>query len=237
MTHKYLLSPFLFTKMALFLQASITDESGNLQDVICPCCTRSFNRERELIEVFQENLQVLGNKENSPLLKFNNEHAQKARAAKKNYQIWRNSINEIMPDLMEHTRITIELGGLEVTVNELESAASTYQAELDNLNNECSDVQIEVNDYRSLVELTKRCVDEAGKIASKTMRISQKNTDLMLSMTSTFNTNNRSLRHIERDVEVKMDEKDNLMNKINRLNKEMSVINTHISNISTQVSR
>jgi chromosome segregation ATPase len=222
--------------MALSLQASITDESGKLQDIICPCCTRSFNREQKLIEVFRENLLSLGNKENSPLLQFNNEHAQKARAAKKNYQIWRSSINEIMSDLMEHTRITIELGGLDATVNELESSASANQAELDNLIDECSDTQIEVDDYRSLVELTKRCVDEAGKIARKTMRISQKTTDLPLSMTSTINTNNRSLRDVEREVEGKMKEKDNLMNKINDLNKVMSVINTNISNISTQVS-
>ena len=190
-----------------------------------------------MIEVFRENLLALGNKENSPLLQFNNEHAQKARAAKKNYQIWRSSINEVMSDLMEHTRITIELGGLDATVNELESSASAYQAELDNLIDECSDTQIEVNDYRSLVELTKRCVDEAGKIARKTMRISQKTTDLPPSITSTVNTNNLSLRNVEREVQGKMEEKVNLMNEINRLNKQMSVINTSISFFSTQVSR
>jgi hypothetical protein len=157
--------------MALFLQASVTEETGNLQGVICPCCTRSFNRKQELIKVFRENLLALGNKENSLLLQFNNEHAQKARAAK-NYRIWRNSINEVISDLMEHKRITIELGGLNATMNELESSASAYQAELDNLIDECSDTQIKVNDYRSLVELTKRCVDEAGKIARKATRTS-----------------------------------------------------------------
>ena len=139
--------------------------------------------------------------------------------------------------MMEHTRITIELDGLNATMNELESSASAYQAEPDNLIDECSDTQIEVNDYRSLVKLTKRCVDEACKTARESMRISQKTTDLTLSMTSTINTNNRSLRNVEQEVQGKMEEKDNLMNKINHLNKEMSVINTNISNISTQVSR
>ena len=190
-----------------------------------------------MIEVFRENLLALGNKENSPLLQFNNEHAQKARAAKKNYQIWRSSINEVMSDLMEHTRITTELGGLHAIVNELESSALLYQVEHDNLIDECSETQIEVNDYRSLVELTKRCVDEAGKIARKTMRISQKTTDLPPSITSTVNTNNLSLRNVEREVQGKMEEKVNLMNEINRLNKQMSVINTSISFFSTQVSR
>lgn len=211
------------------------DDHGELQDVICPCCTRSFNKDMDSIKIFQDTMAGFGDKERSPLLQLNKENANRARAAKKNYQTWRNSINEIIPELMEHARITAELGSLEATISEMTASVLSHQSQLDTLNEEHAATQIQFNDFRSLVELTKRWLDEAGKIAGKKMRISQKNTDLSLSMTSVSNTNNRNLRTVERDVESKMEEKDNLMNKINRLNKEMSAINTNIGNISTQV--
>ena len=190
---------------------------------------------KDSIKIFQDTMAGFGDKERSPLLQLNKENANRARAAKKNYQTWRNSINEIIPELMEHARITAELGSLEATISEMTASVLSHQSQLDTLNEEHAATQIQFNDFRSLVELTKRWLDEAGKIAGKKMRISQKNTDLSLSMTSVSNTNNRNLRTVERDVESKMEEKDNLMNKINRLNKEMSAINTNIGNISTQV--
>jgi len=216
--------------------AKIMDDHGELQDVICPCCTRSFNKDMDSIKIFQDTMAGFGDKERSPLLQLNKENANRVRAAKKNYQTWRNSINEIIPELMEHARITAELGSLEATISEMTASVLSHQSQLDTLNEEHAATQIQFNDFRSLVELTKRWLDEAGKIAGKKMRISQKNTDLSLSMTSVSNTNNRNLRTVERDVESKMEEKDNLMNKINRLNKEMSAINTNIGNISTQAA-
>jgi chromosome segregation ATPase len=207
----------------------------------CPCCTRAFeagslDETKKLVKAFQDTVNELGDKENSPLLQMSKEIVNSARAAKKNYQTWRNSINENMSDLMEHNRITAELGGLEATVNELEASVASHQAQLDALNDERIETQNEANDLRSLVELSKRWMDDAGRVSSKKLRISQKNADLSLSVTSATNTNNRNLRTVERDIELKMEEKDTLMSKVMRLNKEMTGINTNISNISTQVS-
>lgn len=172
----------------------------------------------------------------SSLFKTNPKKVQRNRTTKKNFERWRKTISNSMGDISEHKRLVVESQNLTNTVKELEAAVAEQEQELLTLNTDKDDIQSRVDDLRVLSDLTKRWVEDANRMSTKKMRINSKNDDLSMSMTAMSTmAGNRDLRTVERELEEKREEKDTLMTRIARLNKEMTQLNTRVSNLSQQV--
>jgi DNA repair exonuclease SbcCD ATPase subunit len=215
------------------LQSMEKDDTGNVTTQACPCCRREFNKLAEF-DAFKEALDDLKDVERSVLLRSNRDKVEKSRAAKVNYQRWRKAASETMHDVLESNRLTTELKDIEVVINDIEQELAARQSELDGLTATCSELQIDANELRDLVDSTKRWSEDARRLSRKKMEIGQKQVDLSI---STSHITDRDLQTVEDDLSKRTAEKDELTNKINSLNKTMSELNTKIAQLSQQVRR
>lgn len=199
----------------------------------CPCCRRDFDTVADF-DMFEASLDEMKDVERSELLRSNRQQAEKSRAAKAHYQRWRKAVSETMHDVLEFNRITTEVKDTEVVINDIEEELSTRQSELDGLKVTCSDLQTEADELRDLVDSTKRWTEDARRLSRKKMEIGQKQVDLSI---STSHIADRDLQTVEDDLNKRIAEKDELMNKINNLNKVMSELNNKIVTLSAQVRR
>lgn len=177
----------------------------------------------------------LANPARSALFNIDPAKIQRDRSTKTNFERWKKAVSRAMGDVVEHMRLSVEVQNTAQVVRELESALSEQERGLLALKSEKSELQSDVDDLRHLSDCAKRWVVDAGRIASKKERINEKNNDLTMSM-SVIDSGNRDLRTVERELDEKREEKDALMGKIARLNKEMTQINSRVASLSTQVS-
>lgn len=216
-------------------QARVTDGDGNLTEIRCPCCLR--NLDVEDVESFNRNMNELANPARSALFAIDPDKLQRDRSTKTNFERWKKTVSQGMGDLAEHKRLSIEIRNNDLAVKDLESSLTKKEKDLKSLKSAKTELQTEVDDLRHLSDCAKRWVVDAGRITLKTTRINQKNEDLKMSMTAVdADAGNRDLRSVERDLDERREEKDSLMGKIARLNKEMTQINTRVASLSTQVS-
>ena len=214
-------------------QARVSDENGNLTEVRCPCCLK--NLDVDDVESFNSNMNELADPARSALFNLDPAKLQRDRSTKTNFERWKKAVSRAMGDVVEHMRLQVEVQNTAQVVRELESALSEQERGLLALKSEKAELQSDVDDLRHLSDCAKRWVVDAGRIASKKERINEKNNDLTMSM-SVIDSGNRDLRTVERDLDEKREEKDALMGKIARLNKEMTQINSRVASLSTQVS-
>jgi len=189
----------------------------------------------DLIKTFKANMEELADPARSVLLKNDPDKNKQNRSIKRNFDQWRKAVSECMGDVTEHKRLVLEAKNLANTVKELEKAASEQEHDLTSLKADKADLQATVNDLRQLSDASKRWVEDAIRISRKKGQINRKNDDLSMSMTALSTGGNRNLRTVERELDEKREEKDTLMGRIARLNKEMTQINTRVANLSQQV--
>lgn len=209
------------------------NDQGVVLRQACPCCRRNFDSLDDF-DMFKASLDELKDVERSELLRSNRQQAEKNRSAKANYQRWRKTVSETMHDVLEFNRITTEVKDTDVVINDIAEEMSTLQIELDGLRDTCSDLQTESDELRNLMDSTKRWTEDARRLARKKMEIGQKQVDLSI---STSHIADRDLKMVEDDLNKRIAEKDELMNKINSLNKVMSELNNKIAMLSAQVRR
>lgn len=209
------------------------NDQGVVVRQACPCCRRDFDTVTAF-DVFKDSLDEMKDVERSDLLRSNRQQAEKSRAAKANYQLWRKTVSETMHDVLEFNRITTEVKDTKGVINDMEQELSARQSELDGLRETCSDLQTEVGELRDLVDSTKRWTEDARRLSRKKMEIGQKQVELSI---STSHIADRDLQTVEDDLNMRIADKDELMNKINNLNKVMSELNNKIAMLSAQVRR
>jgi predicted nucleic acid-binding Zn-ribbon protein len=83
-----------------------------------------------------------------------------------------------------------------------------------------------------LLESSKRWSEDANRIASKRMKISQKR--VALSVSTPYH--DRDLRTVERDVTRLGDEKDKFATRINELNRQLTSLNRALHEATDKVS-
>jgi chromosome segregation ATPase len=209
------------------------DDTGTVTTQACPCCRREFKTIAEF-DTFNEALDDLKDVERSVLLRSNRDKVEKSRAAKANYQRWRKAVSETMHDVLEFNRLTTEVKDIDVVVHDIEQEVAAHQSELDGLSATCSELLTDADELRDLVDSTKRWTEDARRLSRKKMEIGQKQVDLSI---STSDMTDRDLETVEDDLSKRTAEKDELMNKINGLNKIMSELNTKIAQLSQQVRK
>jgi chromosome segregation ATPase len=180
---------------------------------------------------FQERLNELCDENSSPLMRSDPRALDEYRRNKSAYKGWRDVVAENIDDLRDFTRMREELTELETESERLQEDLSDHQNKVDDLKHTLTDSQPEVDELRELFDFAKRVSNDANRIADKRIEVQTKKVD----MNATHSYAGRDLRTVEREMTTRMEEKDTLISRINKLNKESSALNNSISNLSTQV--
>ena len=168
----------------------------------------------------------------SDFVQFDEAEADRYREIKATYQRWKKFVSDNMDDLRDFCRMTDEAAGLEKELQTLDDDVSRNKTNLDRQKDQAAEIQTEVDQLRELGNAAKRWSEDAGRIAEKRMQIAQKYSDLNA---SAVDDGRRDLRAVEKDIDTRTEEKDNLSNKNSKLNKEMANLNNKISALSSQV--
>jgi chromosome segregation ATPase len=183
-------------------------------------------------EKFSKSIDSLLDENTSKLLNIDHDAIEKFRTEKSTYQRWRKVIEDNVDDVRDFNRMNDEWTEVETAIERLQADLDHHQAKANDQNGLLVEAQPAADELRGLVDAAKRWSDDANRIADKKIEINQKLTDLSATTAHT----GRDLRSVEREMNDKMEEKDNLTNKINKLNREMTSLNNQISQLSSQVS-
>lgn len=183
-------------------------------------------------EKFSKSIDSLLDENTSKLLNIDHAAVEKFRTEKATYQRWRKVIEDNVDDVRDYGRMNDEWADVEMAIERLQADLDHHQSKALNQNELLVESQPAAEELRGLVDAAKRWSNDANRIADKKIEINQKLTDLSATTAHT----GRDLRSVEREMNDKMEEKDNLTNKINKLNREMSSLNNQISQLSSQVS-
>lgn len=213
------------------LQAKVANHGSPLGfDMECPCCSREMNA--DATEKFSKSIDSLLDENTSKLLNIDHAAVEKFRTEKSTYQRWRKVIEDNVDDVRDFNRMNDEWTEVETAIERLQADLDHHQAKANDQNELLVESQPAADELRGLVDAAKSWSDDANRIADKKIEINQKLTDLSATTAHT----GRDLRSVEREMNDKMEDKDNLTNKINKLNREMTSLNNQISQLSSQVS-
>ena len=198
---------------------------------MCPCCTREFEGLDD-VQVFRDNLDRMKDVETSELLRANKQGIEKSRAAKAEYQNWRNVVSETMRSVVDWNRMTMEAKDAEVTIRDTQQDLTADTNELDKAKETVSGLQKDADEMRDLHDASKRWMEDTSRLARKKMEIYQKKADLSV---ATNSVTDRDLETVESDLTRRQAEKDSLNNQIIQFNKKMTKLNNNIAVLSQQV--
>ncbi|KAL7578370.1 hypothetical protein ACA910_012772 [Epithemia clementina (nom. ined.)] len=204
------------------------DDSPQGFSLVCPCCDRGMAGDE--VRNFKTKMDSL--KKDSSLVKTADADVAVYNNLKARYEEWRQFLNEKMEDLRDYRRFREEKLKLEISLEQQNDDLATFQATLTGHKDNAKTIQAELDELKDLLDACKRLSGEASRISEKRMQIDQKKQDMTLDTAYA----DRDLRTVEREIADKMEEKDGFMNKINRLNKEMTALNNRITQLSTQAA-
>lgn len=208
--------------------ARVPDNSPQGFSLICPCCAREMKGQE--VKTFKTTMDSL--KVESSLVKIADAEVAEYNASKARYEEWRKSLNSQMEDLRDFRRLREEKVRLEMAMEQQSDDLSTFTTTLIQHKEGATAIKTELDELKELFDACKQWSGDASRISEKRMQIDQKKHDLTLDTA----VDGRDLRTVEREIAEKMEEKDSFMNKINRLNKEMTSLNNRIAQLSTQAS-
>jgi chromosome segregation ATPase len=185
------------------------------------------------VVTFKDSIQVLSDESVSPFMKVDHNAVEQYRKEKSEYQCWRKIVSDNTDDLRDFHRIAKESAEMEKEIKRLEEDLSVHRRVADEQKEKVAQSQTEADDLRGLADATKRLAEDANRIVDKKIEINTKNNDLSV---NTGVPGTRDLRTVERDMNNRMKEKDDLSSKINKCNKEMTLLNNKIAHLSTKVS-
>jgi chromosome segregation ATPase len=135
---------------------------------------------------------------------------------------------------LEFQRISIDIKELETRAKSLEPDVNARNKELEEATKSIEYTEVEINDLREMLESAKRWRETAMKIASLREQAVQKE-DYFSMMNS--DKQSRDLKTVTEDIAESERKKDEYVEKINVLNKEMSKINDDVSSLAQTATR
>lgn len=205
------------------------DKDGQFEGYSCPCCTRAMDEDEYI--VFRSNFDALLNE--SGLVSTDQEQMDHFNSLKKKYEKYVKTLRNNAFQFSEYERLQKECSTVETELQQLRDELSTQQASLSDLKSKSTDRHTELDELRDLVESSKRWADDAHRVKDKRMQINQKNDELSLSTA----VSGRDLRTVEKELQKKVESKEEKINAINRLNKEMTELNNRVTQLATQASQ
>jgi chromosome segregation ATPase len=149
---------------------------------------------------------------------------EKIGALKKFLKESRKTIQSNMTDLRDFSRANKEIEALEAEMAKLRVESESAHNQVNDQKMVVDELQSEVTELRELLDSSKRWNEDANRIASKRMKISEKRYALGVNTQH----HDRDLRTVESEVTRLSDEKDKISNRINELNKEMTMLNKNL---------
>jgi hypothetical protein len=200
------------------LEICLTLCQSKSSDDRCPCCDKPIESKEEkkafkarLYELFAEDSELMTGNE-------------VARKLKRVLQESRKAMQPMVTDLRDLIRANKEIEALEAEMAKLKVEAESALNLVNDQKTVVDELQSEVNELRELLDSSKRWNEDANRIASKRMKISEKR--YALGVNTQYH--DRDLRTVEGEVTRLSDEKDKISNRINELNKEMILLNKNL---------
>lgn len=182
--------------------------------------------------VFQTQLQNLPD---DPFFSGSDESQLEEYNKQKNmYEKCRKHLLQIMGDLREYQNLKEDAYALESDLDKIQDELLSHRNALQTYQANAKAIELDVDELKTLVDMCKQWSGECSRIAEKRLQIKQKSSDLA-SRPSGSQTG-RDLATVEKDIAKKSEEKDRLMNEINGLNKEMTMINNSMNDTAMRVS-
>jgi chromosome segregation ATPase len=200
-------------------------QSGAIE---CPCCRRDIGTEAEL-EIYRLNMQTLAS-EDSPLSKVD----ERTKIAKEKLQRWCEVVKSMRSDALEYERLRGEVEELEKRIRTQEPALNSQDKELESANHSAVILKGEISELREMLNSSKQWNDSAVKIAGLREQAIQKEEDFRL---LTSDKEGRDLRQVTEDIANLEKKKDEYIEKINALNREMTKINDEVSSLAQTATR
>lgn len=193
----------------------------------CPCCSRKMNKAEA--ETFLNTIIGLDAK----IVALDQEKSQQNRTTKRQYEKWKQIVNDSIQDCQEFNRLRKEVEDLEQIIEEENLVLSTLKTELEGVNMSQSALQTESTELHNFYGETGRLQDVATGVMDKENQIKSKEKRIEL---HTPNNGGRDLMHVETDVNRRMEEKESIIKNVTTLNKEMNDLNQKIRLASDIVS-
>jgi DNA repair exonuclease SbcCD ATPase subunit len=207
--------------------AKMKNKDGN-RDFNCPCCLRDMNQNN-----YEQFSGVMDEYMQNPNATFASKEKEAEYVENKaKYDDWKKVVYESSDDVREHQRLQKECASAETALQELRDEISSNQESLSKQKSELTERRDEMDELREFFDSCKRWVEDAHRIKEKRMQIDQKNDELSLSTA----VSGRDLRSVEKELTARTAKKEEHVNEINRLNKEMSELNNRMATLATQVS-
>jgi len=220
------------TMKKLKKMSKVKGSGGQILDIICPCCQRSMDTNE--VMMFDATMESLSDPIRSELIQTDQASVGKNRSALRNYETWRKIVSQSMPDYLDHTRITNEVNDLEVSVSNGEDELKPMQDELSAAKDKADELQNDASELRQLLDVVNRLRDDANRIAEKTRQVASKRDELSVMAPS---AEGRDLKSMEMDFDAKNNEKDELMRKNTKLNKDLTSLNHRIMTLGSQATK
>ncbi|KAL7541621.1 hypothetical protein ACHAXR_011068 [Thalassiosira sp. AJA248-18] len=210
------------------------------KSVNCPCCTRDFTDEDDLIN-FQARMTELADPDVSELHAMANKKSKEVREALGRYDKWRGKVSENINEYLECTRVIEELKEVEMLINEEEGGGRGSLKDLDSdLKTEeatLSDKKDHCNELSTLLTTVKGIQDTSKRVWEKMVIVKNKKDNLKFRFGGNLlDDDPRDLKTVEKDLTKSSDQKETAYTNINKLNNEQKQLNEKISRITNQAA-
>jgi chromosome segregation ATPase len=207
----------------LLFQAKVVDSNDESKfKFVCPCCKQQIANDK--IGLFQESIAEL--MKNDSLVETSNNDQDRVL-----YQSMRKSIEEKVDDLRDFKRMTGEATELEKEIKRLQDDLMHHRETLATQGDTRDREQKVVDELNGLVDTIRRWAEDAGRVIDKKMEIKQK----VLDLNATSADTTRDLKTVDRQITEMREEREMMSNKVARLHKETSDLNSKISEVSNLV--
>jgi len=209
------------------------DASGEVVELVCPCCTRGFANGEEQ-DTFVNQLQMLGDQQRSEIVKMDKQRAERSKAARDSYTTWRNVVSSSASDWSNHKRISAEVESLQRTIQEQDEELKQAEEERDTARERLDTAKGDHFELQQLQDVIRRLNDDVSKLSAKMKEVEEKKAELSMEAPS---VEGKDLNSTENELNRASDEKDRLVRAITDLNEESQKHTEKIQKESAKASK
>lgn len=180
--------------------------------------------------VYQSSLRALSSADSAL-----NKTDEVTKLSKEKYQEWRGIVKDARDEALEYERLRNEVDELEKRIRLQEPTLNDLSKELDSTNETALILKGELGELREMQTAAKQWNDAALKIAGLRDQVVQKEDEFRL--LSSDKVGGRDLKQVTDNITDLEKKKDEYIEKVNSLNREMSQLNDEVSSLAQTATR
>lgn len=180
--------------------------------------------------VYQSSLRALSSADSAL-----NKTDEATKLSKEKYQEWRGIVKDSRDEALEYERLRNEVDELEKRIRLQEPTLNDLSKELDSTNETALILKGELGELREMQTAAKQWNDAALKIAGLRDQVVQKEDEFRL--LSSDKVGGRDLKQVTDNITDLEKKKDEYIEKVNSLNREMSQLNDEVSSLAQTATR